>query len=103
MPLFSFRLTSYLIGMVNESHGSNPSNESNGSSQRSTAENIRELTAASKQLLEAGRQMTDNLTELSQRVEHAGTIGSQILKSPWLVVGGTITAGILLLVFSRKH
>ncbi len=90
--------------MADESHRSDSSSESNGTAhERSAADNIRDLTAASKQLLEAGKQMTDNLGELSQRVEHASEIGSQVIKSPWLIVAGAIAAGALLLIFSRKR
>lgn len=69
---------------------------------RSATENIREFTEASKQLLEAGKQMTDNLSELSERVEHATDVGSKVLKSPWLLVGGAIAAGALMLLISRR-
>lgn len=69
---------------------------------RSATENIRELTEASKQLLEAGKQMTESLSELSERVEHATDVGSQILKSPWLLAGGAFAAGVLILLISRR-
>lgn len=71
--------------------------------QRSASDNLRELSEASKQLLEAGKQMTDNLSELSGRVEHAKNVGSQMLKSPWLVAGGAVAAGVLVLLMSRQH
>lgn len=69
---------------------------------RSATDNIRDITEASKQLFEAGKQMTDNLAELSRRVDHATNIGSEVLKSPWLIAGGAVAAGALILLFSRK-
>jgi hypothetical protein len=69
---------------------------------RSATDNIREITEASRQLFEAGKQMTDNLSELSRRVDSAAMAGSQVLKSPWLIAGGAVAAGALILLFSRK-
>lgn len=77
-------------------------NDQQSAGHRSAADNVRELTDASKQLLEAGKQMTDNLSELSERVEHAKNAGSDLLKSPWLVVTGAIAAGLLILAVSRR-
>jgi hypothetical protein len=69
---------------------------------RSAADNIRELTDASKQLFEAGKQMTENLNELSGRVEHATNVASRIATSPWLLAGGAIAVGLLFILSSRK-
>jgi len=69
----------------------------------STADNIRQLTDASRQLFHAGEQITENLSALSDRVEHASNVGSQILRSPWLVAGGAIVAGTLMIALSRNH
>jgi ElaB/YqjD/DUF883 family membrane-anchored ribosome-binding protein len=68
----------------------------------SAAENTRELTDASKQLLEAGQQVTENLSELSHRIEHAKNVSSEALKSPWLTAGAAIAVGALILLISRK-
>ncbi len=90
--------------MPDESNRSDSSPQSSSSSQdRSAVDNIRDLTAASKQLVEAGKQITENLTQLSQRAEHASDIGSQVLKSPWLLVAGALTAGTFLILLSRKR
>ena len=70
---------------------------------RSTTDNIRELTDASKQLFEAGKQMTESLSDISNRVEHASDVGSQVLRSPWLLAGSAFLAGLLVLAFSRKR
>jgi len=70
--------------------------------ERSATDNIRELSEASKQLFEAGKQLTDNLAELSDRVEHASEVGSNLLKSPWLIVGGSVLAGLLLITLAKK-
>lgn len=88
--------------MAEESQGIQGSESEKAEQSRSAADNIRELTAASKQLLQAGKQMTDNLSELSERVEHASTMGAQILKSPWLIVAGALIAGTVMLVVARK-
>lgn len=73
-----------------------------GAQNRSVADNIRDLTESSKQLLEAGKQMTDNLSELSQRVEHASEVSSRVVKSPWMVAGAAIAAGAIIVALSRK-
>ncbi len=92
-----------LIGMADEGRDEHRfGTATEATDHRSATENIRELTEASKQLFEAGKQMTDNLTELSQRVEHATNVGSQVLKSPWLLAGGAVAAGVLILLISRK-
>jgi hypothetical protein len=74
-----------------------------GGTSRSTVDNIRELTDASKQLFEAGKQLTENLSELSNRMEHASNVGSQVLKSPWLLAGSAVIAGTILIALSRRH
>ena len=71
-------------------------------SNRSITDNIRELTASSKQLLDAGKQMTDNLGELSRRVEHASDVSSRVFKNPWMIAGAAIAAGTLVIAFSKK-
>jgi hypothetical protein len=70
---------------------------------QSAADNIRELTDASKQLLEAGQRMTENLSELSHRLEHAKNVSSEMLRSPWLIAGAAFAAGALILLISRKR
>lgn len=71
--------------------------------QRSASDNVRELTEASKQLLEAGKQMSENLSELSHRLEHAKNVSSQVLKSPWLLAGGAMALGALMLMTGRHR
>lgn len=66
-------------------------------------ENVRDLTEASRQLFDAGKQITENLNEITERVEAASDRTSQILKSPWLLVGATLTAGILILSLSGRQ
>jgi hypothetical protein len=91
------------MGMADEAtNGHSSGTASEPSQHRSATENIRELTEASKQLLQAGKQMSENLSELSERVEHAKNVGSQILKSPWLLAGGAVAAGALVLLMSRR-
>lgn len=70
---------------------------------RSIGENIRELTEASKQLLDAGKKMSDNLSELTDRVEHAKNLGSDLIKSPWLIVAASVIAGSILVAISRRN
>lgn len=81
---------------------SGSSSDGESDSSRSATENIRELRDASKELLRAGKQISENLGELSDRVEHAKTVGAQIATSPWLLAGGAIGAGLLFLIFSRQ-
>jgi hypothetical protein len=89
--------------MSEEGKASNtPGTNETGGQTHSTVENLRELTAASKQLFEAGKQMTDNLTELSNRVEHATTVGSNILQNPLFLAGTAAVAGALFIAFSRR-
>jgi hypothetical protein len=71
--------------------------------QRSASDNVRELTEASKQLIQAGKQMSDNLSELSDRMEHAKNVTSQVLKSPWLLAGGAMALGALMLMTGRHR
>ena len=59
---------------------------------RSATDNIREVAQASETLLKAGKQLKDNLGELSDRVENATERTSKILKSPWFAL--TVAAGI---------
>jgi hypothetical protein len=80
----------------------NPDNDETGIQTHSTVENLRELTAASKQLFEAGKQMTNNLTELSNRVEHVTSVGSNILKNPLFLAGAAVFVGVLFVAFSRR-
>ncbi|HEX4771982.1 MAG TPA: hypothetical protein VH351_14185 [Bryobacteraceae bacterium] len=68
----------------------------------SAADNIRELTEASKQLIDAGKQMSDSLSELSNRVEHARDVGKSIATSPWLFVGMAVAVGTGLIVFGGR-
>lgn len=89
--------------MADQTTHEDASNDDANGQQRSATDNLRELTEASKQLLEAGKQMTENLTELSGRVEHAKNVGSQVLKSPWLVAGGAVAAGLVVLLISRHQ
>lgn len=70
---------------------------------KSTADNIKELTEASKDLLHAGQQITENLNELSNRAEYATHVGEQIARNPWFLSIAAIGAGILVLAFSRKR
>lgn len=79
-------------------------NESNSREEsRSATDNIKELTQASKDLLHAGEQIKQNLSELSDRAEHATNVGKQIATSPWFLSLSAIAAGILLLTFSRHR
>lgn len=71
--------------------------------ERSTTENIKDLANASKQLLDSGRQVKDNLGELSERIEHASDVGTQIFKSPWFLAGSAVLAGTLLITLGRRH
>lgn len=68
----------------------------------STTESLRQLSEAGTRLFEAGQEITENLTEISQRVDHATNVGSQILKSPWLIAGGAVLAGALILMVTRR-
>ena len=70
---------------------------------KTTADNIKELTQASKDLLHAGQQITDNLRELSDRAEHAAHLGERIARSPWFLSVAAIAGGILVLALSRKR
>lgn len=80
----------------------NANEAATGQGTRSVADNIRQVTEASKQLLDAGKQMSDNLSELSTRVENVTNVGAQFAKNPWVLVGGAIAAGLLLIMFSGK-
>jgi hypothetical protein len=84
-------------------HEASTDNPTGHEPQRSASENIRELTEASKQLLAAGKQLTDNLTELSEHVEHAKNVSAEVLRSPWLIAMGAIAAGALVLLISRHR
>jgi methyl-accepting chemotaxis protein len=68
---------------------------------RSIGDNLRELAESSQQLFDAGKQITGNLNEITQRVERASNRTSEVLTSPWLFAGVTITAAILILSFSK--
>jgi len=46
--------------------------------------------------------MTENLSEMTQRVERVSNRTSEILTSPWLFAGVTIAAAILVLSFSKS-
>lgn len=59
---------------------------------RSATDNIREVAQASETLVKAGKQLKDNLGELSERVENVTERTSDFLKSPWLML--TVAAGI---------
>ena len=59
-------------------------------SDRSATDNLREIR-------DAGKQLTENIDELSKRVEHAKRRSADVITSPWLLVGGAIFAGLFLL------
>ncbi len=87
--------------MTDQPTHENASSTGENGQQRSASDNLRELADASSQLLEAGKQMTENLSELSGRVEHAKNVGSRALKSPWMLAGGAVAAGLVMLLVSR--
>ena len=63
---------------------------------RSTTENIRELTDASRKLFAAGEQLTTNLNELEQRVEHALDWRSKLGDHALLLAGVGLAVSVLL-------
>ncbi|HSU33924.1 MAG TPA: hypothetical protein VLJ11_22040 [Bryobacteraceae bacterium] len=69
--------------------------EENGPT-RSATENIRELTDASKKLFAAGEQLTNNLNELEQRVEHALDWRSRLGDHALLLAGVGLAVSVLL-------
>jgi methyl-accepting chemotaxis protein len=70
---------------------------------RSISDNVSQLAQSSKQMLDAGEQIAENLNELTQRVERASDRTSQIVKSPWLIAGIAFAAGALILTFSKHQ
>ncbi|HSU57996.1 MAG TPA: hypothetical protein VLI55_01680 [Bryobacteraceae bacterium] len=72
-------------------------------SNRSAVDNIKQLRDAGKELLDAGNQITENLGELSERVERAKSVGAEVATSPWFIAGGAILAGLLVLAFSHHR
>lgn len=87
----------------NPSTGNATGDEKQTGPDKSATDNIREVTEASKQLLHASQQMTDNLAELSQRAQRATHVGAQVARSPWLIVAAAIAGGTLLITLSRKR
>ncbi len=67
----------------------------NQETNRSATQNIRELAESSKQLFAAGEKLTENLTELEQKVEHATDLSYQISSRPWLVPVVAVAGGVL--------
>lgn len=63
---------------------------------RSAADNIHEITEASKEMFAAGHQLTENLSELEQRAKRATDLKYQISSRPWLIPIISITAGVVL-------
>jgi len=63
---------------------------------RSTTENIRELTDASRKLFAAGEQLTSNLNELEQRVEHALDWRARLGDHALLLAGVGLAVSVLL-------
>lgn len=63
---------------------------------RSATENIRELTDASRKLFAAGEQLTSNLNELEQRVEHALDWRSKLGDHALLLAGVGLAVSVLL-------
>ncbi len=94
--LFEMRLTV----VAQENTGERTSNTA--TEDRSVTDNIKELTTASKELLDAGKKMADNLSEITEKVEHAKNVGSDALKSPWVLVAASIFVGVLLVTFSGR-
>lgn len=72
--------------------------------ERTTSDNIKELTQAGKQIFEAGQQLVRNLNELQQRVEHATDLKYQLRQRPWLIAVVALIGGIAgWRFFTRRH
>jgi hypothetical protein len=81
-----------------------PSENDAGTSTRSTADNVREVTEAAKQIYNAGEQLKQNLGELKEKAQHATDVQYQLRERPWLLPIVAISAGIVgWLIFSRKR
>jgi len=57
---------------------------------------VHEITAASREMFQAGERMTANLEELEKRVEHATDWQARLGERPWLLIGGALLGGFLL-------
>lgn len=63
---------------------------------RPATENIRDLTDSTRQLFQAGEQVTRNLEELERRAEHATDWRTQIVERPWIAAGIAVLCGVVL-------
>jgi hypothetical protein len=90
------------MNMANENeHPEEPSGED--VAQRSASDNLKELTQAGKQLLEAGQHLLRNLNELQRRVD-ATNLKSQLAQRPWLIAVVALIGGIAgWRFFARRH
>ncbi len=70
---------------------------------RSAADNIQEITHASKELFAAGQQLTENLSELEQRAKRATDLKYQLSSRPWLIPIISVTAGVVLWRIFTRH